>query len=171
MNAAFALPFRLGDHKKSFLPLDWHCSSGLKALFRREKKNSSASDLSIMTLGSARELRRPLRQVFGRNRLRYTTHTIASPQRAFFHGNYVSVNLRISRTAEEGPVVKWSSSPKRPRTMEASCCNRGRGTISNCLSWVCAARGISFSLNPKTVLQDHFHWQNSYGRHLREIDR
>ena len=41
MSDAFTLPFRLGDRRKSFLPLDWYCSSGLQAPFRRERKQLS----------------------------------------------------------------------------------------------------------------------------------
>ena len=82
MNDTFTLPFRFGDRRKSFLPLDWHCSFGLKALFRREKKQLR-DKRSIVTLDSARELRRPLRQVSAEID-RDTTRTIASPQRAFF---------------------------------------------------------------------------------------
>ena len=84
MNDAFTLPLRLavGDCRKSFLPLDLHCSSGLQAPFRRER--NQLSKRSIVTPDSARELRRPPGQVFGRNQSQYTTRTIASPQPAFF---------------------------------------------------------------------------------------
>ena len=52
MNDAFTLPFRFGDRRKSFLPLDRHCSSGLKALFRREKKTAQQAIYRDSRLGS-----------------------------------------------------------------------------------------------------------------------
>ena len=83
MNDAFTLPFRLavGDCWKSFLPLDLHCSSGLQAPFRRERKQLSKR--SIVTPDSARELGRPLGQVFGRNRSRYNAYDRVPATRLF----------------------------------------------------------------------------------------
>ena len=87
MNDSFALPFRLGDRRKSFLPLDWHCSSGLKALFWREK-NSSASDLSWPStwLEQLRRIgwRASASTLASFRPKSIATRTIASPQRAFF---------------------------------------------------------------------------------------
>ena len=78
MNDAFTLPFRLavGDCRKSFLPLDLYCSSGLQAPFRRERKQLSKRSIVTPTRLETRrrELRSPLRQVFGRNRSRYDAY-------------------------------------------------------------------------------------------------
>ena len=110
---ALPVPFHLGDRRKSFLPLDWHCSSGLKALFWREKK-SSASDLSWPST-RLEQLRRM--ESFGVHFGKFsaeidrdTTRTIASPQRAFFPWQ-----LGVRKFTDLPDCSKLSGAPSRYR--------------------------------------------------------
>ena len=83
MNDAFALPFRLGDRRKSFLLLDWHCSSGLKALFRREKKTAQQAIYHDPRFGS-RASTSTSASFQPKSIAIYTTRTIASPATRLF---------------------------------------------------------------------------------------
>ena len=138
MNGAFTLPFRLGDCRKSFLPLDWHCSSGLQAPFRRERKQ--LSERSIVILDSARELRRPLRRKFLAEIERDTTRTIASPQRAFFPWQLAvrkftdlpdcTLGMCPENEREDSRLGLLSGSMCKKRTQCAtSCCGQGFGKV------------------------------------------